>query len=76
MTATSTSESLFDWSDLPVVHVRPSFLDNPLFTSLAARTIRKNDTIALPFGAGRTTSPASWRPSSAIRLPASGRSTS
>ncbi|WP_406259514.1 NAD(P)H-binding protein [Actinacidiphila glaucinigra] len=66
MTATSTAEShqqrlhwlaerVFDWSGLPVVHVRPtSFLDNPLFTSLAARTIRENGTIALPFGAGRT----------------------
>ncbi|WP_328884840.1 NmrA family NAD(P)-binding protein [Streptomyces sp. NBC_00316] len=66
MTATSTDEShqqrlhwlaeqVFDWSGLPLVHVRPtSFLDNPLFTSLAARTIQANGTIALPFGAGRT----------------------
>jgi uncharacterized protein YbjT (DUF2867 family) len=66
MTATSTSEShqqrlhwlaeqVFDWSGLPVVHIRPtSFLDNPLFTSLAARTIQENGTIALPFGTGRT----------------------
>ncbi|MGI5144600.1 MULTISPECIES: NmrA family NAD(P)-binding protein [unclassified Streptomyces] len=66
MTATSTSEShqqrlhwlaeqVFDWSGLPMVHVRPtSFLDNPLFTTLAARTIRENGTIALPFGSGRT----------------------
>ncbi|MET9019986.1 NAD(P)H-binding protein [Actinopolymorpha sp. NPDC004070] len=66
MTATSTSEShqqrlqwlaeqVFNWSGLPVVHVRPtSFLDNPLFTSLAARSIRENGTIALPFGTGRT----------------------
>jgi uncharacterized protein YbjT (DUF2867 family) len=66
MTATSTSEShqqrlhwlaeqVFDWSGLPVVHIRPtSFLDNPLFTSLAARTIQECDTIALPFGSGRT----------------------
>lgn len=66
MTAVSTSEShqqrlhwlaeqVFDWSGLPVVHVRPtSFLDNPLFTSLAARTIRTSGTIELPFGTGRT----------------------
>jgi uncharacterized protein YbjT (DUF2867 family) len=66
MTATSTEEShqqrlhwlaeqVFDWSSLPVVHIRPtSFLDNPLFTSLAARTIQENGTIALPFGTGRT----------------------
>ncbi|MFE4755651.1 NmrA family NAD(P)-binding protein [Streptomyces mirabilis] len=66
MTATSTGESdqqrlhwlseqVFDWSGLPVVHVRPTaFLDNPLFTTLAARSIRDNGTIALPFGTGRT----------------------
>ncbi|MFJ8032032.1 NmrA family NAD(P)-binding protein [Streptomyces sp. NPDC096032] len=66
MTATSTAESrqqrlhwlaeqVFDWSGLPVVHVRPtSFLDNPLFTTLPARTIRAKGTIELPFGAGRT----------------------
>ncbi|WP_433274957.1 NAD(P)H-binding protein [Pseudonocardia xinjiangensis] len=66
MTATSTAEShhqrlhwlaeqVFDWSGLPVVHVRPTtFLDNPLFTTLAARTIRQNGTLALPFGTGRT----------------------
>ena len=66
MTATSTAEShqqrlhwlaeqVLNWSGLPVVHVRPtSFLDNPLFTTLAARSIRDNGTIALPFGTGRT----------------------
>ncbi|MBE8522520.1 NAD(P)H-binding protein [Amycolatopsis sp. H6(2020)] len=66
MTATSTAEShqqrlhwlaeqVLDWSGLPVVHVRPTtFLDNPLFTTLAARSIRENGTLALPFGTGRT----------------------
>ncbi|MGW2157045.1 NmrA family NAD(P)-binding protein [Nonomuraea sp. NPDC001699] len=66
MTATSTAEShqqrlhwlaeqVFDWSGLPVVHIRPTaFLDNPLFTTLAARSIRANGTIELPFGTGRT----------------------
>ncbi|MFF4551234.1 NmrA family NAD(P)-binding protein [Streptomyces sp. NPDC001435] len=66
MTATSTAESrqqrlhwlaeqVFNWSGLPVVHIRPtSFLDNPLFTTLPAQTIRKKGTIELPFGAGRT----------------------
>jgi len=66
MTATSTAEShqqrlhwlaeqVLDWSGLPVVHVRPtSFLDNPLFTVLAARSIRASGTIELPFGTGRT----------------------
>ncbi|MFJ9820065.1 NmrA family NAD(P)-binding protein [Streptomyces sp. NPDC101151] len=66
MTATSTAEShqqrlhwlaeqVLNWSGLPVVHIRPtSFLDNPLFTTVAARSIRANGTIALPFGTGRT----------------------
>ncbi|MFJ4927392.1 NmrA family NAD(P)-binding protein [Streptomyces sp. NPDC088736] len=66
MTATSTGESnqqrlhwlgeqVLNWSGLPVVHIRPtSFLDNPLFTALPARTIREDGTIVLPFGTGRT----------------------
>src|SRR5262249_47031820 len=66
MTATSTEEShqqrlhwlseqVLNWSGLPVVHIRPtSFLDNPLFTTLAARSIQENGTLALPFGTGRT----------------------
>jgi len=66
MTATSTAEShqqrlhwlaeqVLDWSGLPVVHLPPTtFLDNPLFTALAAQSIRENGTIALPFGTGRT----------------------
>ncbi|MFD4548606.1 NmrA family NAD(P)-binding protein [Streptomyces sp. NPDC058466] len=66
MTATSTAEShqqrlhwlaeqVFDWSGLPVVHIRPTaFLDTPLFTTMAARSIQENGTIALPFGTGRT----------------------
>ena len=67
MTATSTAreshqhrlhwlaEQVLNWSGLPVVHIRPTvFLDNPLFTTLAARSIRENGTIALPFGTGRT----------------------
>jgi uncharacterized protein YbjT (DUF2867 family) len=66
MTATSTQEShqqrlhwlteqVLDWSGLPVVHVRPTvFLDTPLFTTTAARSIQQNGTIALPFGTGRT----------------------
>jgi uncharacterized protein YbjT (DUF2867 family) len=66
MTATSTEEShqqrlhwlaeqVFNWSGLPMVHVRPTaFLDNPLFTTLAAQTIRERGTLELPFGTGRT----------------------
>ena len=49
------AEQVLNWSGLPVIHVRPtSFLNNPLFTSLAARSIQENGTIALPFGTGRT----------------------
>ncbi|MFE2644225.1 NmrA family NAD(P)-binding protein [Streptomyces nigra] len=66
MTATSTGEShqqrlhwlaeqVLNWSGLPVIHIRPTtFLDNPLFTSAAAQSIRRDGTLALPFGAGRT----------------------
>ncbi|MFG2074653.1 NAD(P)H-binding protein [Nonomuraea maritima] len=49
------SEQLLDWSGLPVVHVRPTmFMENPLLREVAARTIRRDDEIRLPFGTGRT----------------------
>lgn len=49
------SEQVLNWSGLPVVHVRPTvFLDSPLFTTLAARSIAASGTIRLPFGTGRT----------------------
>jgi uncharacterized protein YbjT (DUF2867 family) len=66
MTATSTEEShqqrlhwlseqVLNWSGLPLVHIRPTiFLDNPLFTTLAARSIAESATLQLPFGTGRT----------------------
>ena len=66
MTLTSTDESkqhrlhwlaehVLNWSGLPVIHVRPTvFLDNPLFTFLAAQTVRERGVLALPFGTGRT----------------------
>lgn len=71
MTLTSTDESkhqrlhwlserVMNWSRLPVIHVRPTaFLDNPLFTSFAAQTIRDRGVLALPFGVGRTSPIAS-----------------
>jgi uncharacterized protein YbjT (DUF2867 family) len=60
LTATSTAEShqqrlhwlsdrVLTWSGLPV-----TFLGNPPFTTLAARSIRRDGTLALPFGSGRT----------------------
>ena len=49
------TEQVLNWSGLPVIHLRPTvFLDNPLFTTLAAGTIAENGTIRLPFGNGRT----------------------
>ena len=66
MTPTSTAEShqqrlhwlaehVIDWSPIPAVQIRPTvFLENPLFTILAARSIREQRLLALPFGSGRT----------------------
>jgi uncharacterized protein YbjT (DUF2867 family) len=66
MTPTSTTEShqqrlhwlaehIVDWSPIPAVQIRPTaFLENPLFTQLAADSIREQGVLALPFGAGRT----------------------
>ncbi|WP_283135097.1 NAD(P)H-binding protein [Rhizohabitans arisaemae] len=49
------SEQLLDWSALPVVHIRPTiFLENPLFTTLAASSVADRGVIELPFGRGRT----------------------
>lgn len=66
MTLTSTDEShqhrlhwlaehVMNWSGVPAVHVRPTaFLDNPIFTSLAAPSLRERNLLVLPFGTGRT----------------------
>jgi len=49
------SEQVLNWSGLPVVHIRPTvFLENPLFTTLAARSLADTGTIRVPFGTGRT----------------------
>jgi uncharacterized protein YbjT (DUF2867 family) len=49
------SEQVLDWSGAPVTHVRPTvFLENPLFSGLAADSIRRDGTLSLPLGAGRT----------------------
>jgi uncharacterized protein YbjT (DUF2867 family) len=49
------SEQVFNWSGLPLVHVRPTvFLDTGLFTTLAAHSIANSGTIRLPFGTGHT----------------------
>jgi uncharacterized protein YbjT (DUF2867 family) len=49
------AEQVLNWSGVPVIHVRPTaFLDNPMFTWLAAPSLRERDTLVLPFGAGKT----------------------
>jgi uncharacterized protein YbjT (DUF2867 family) len=48
-------EHVLNWSGLPVTHIRPTvFMENPLFGMLAAASIRRDGTIRLPFGDGRT----------------------
>jgi len=71
MTATSTEESkqqrlhwlaehVINWSGIPAVHIRPTvLLENPLFTMVAARSIRDTGQLILPFGTGRTSPVAS-----------------
>lgn len=66
MTATSHTESdqqrlhwlveqVFNWSGLPVTHVRPTvFLDNPIFTIFPRAGILSRHELALPIGDGRT----------------------
>lgn len=49
------AEQVINWSGVPVVHIRPTvFLDNPIFTWLAAPSLRERNVLALPFGTGRT----------------------
>jgi uncharacterized protein YbjT (DUF2867 family) len=49
------SEQVLDCSGLPVVHLRPTiFQENPLFTTVVARSIAERGTLPLPFGSGRT----------------------
>jgi uncharacterized protein YbjT (DUF2867 family) len=71
MTVTSTEESkqqrlhwlaehVINWSGIPAVHIRPTvMLENPLFATLAARSIRETGQLSLPFGTGRTSPIAS-----------------
>src|SRR5271165_6560122 len=49
------AEQALNWSGLPVVHVRPTvFLQHFFFLDWAADQIRRDGTIRLPFGSGRT----------------------
>src|SRR5262249_53404759 len=48
-------EQVLNWSGLPVVQVRSTvFLQHPFFLEMAAESIRREGTIQLPFGSGRT----------------------
>ncbi len=48
-------EQVFNWSGLPVVHLRATvFLQTPIFLDWAAQSIARDGTIRLPFGRGRT----------------------
>jgi uncharacterized protein YbjT (DUF2867 family) len=49
------AEQALNWSGLPVVHVRPTvFLQHFFFLDWAAQSIKRDGTIRLPFGSGRT----------------------
>ncbi len=49
------AEHVVNWSAVPVVHVRPTaFLDNPIFTWMAAPSLRTQNLLVLPFGTART----------------------
>jgi uncharacterized protein YbjT (DUF2867 family) len=49
------AEQALNWSGLPVVHVRPTiFQENFFFLDWAADQIRRDGTLRLPFGSGRT----------------------
>lgn len=49
------AEQVVNWSGVPVVHVRPTaFLDNPIFTWLAAPSLCTQNLLVLPFGTGKT----------------------
>jgi uncharacterized protein YbjT (DUF2867 family) len=49
------AEHVLNWSGVPVVHIRPTaFLDNPIFTWLAAPSLRERNLLVLPFGTGHT----------------------
>jgi uncharacterized protein YbjT (DUF2867 family) len=49
------SEQVLDWSGLPLVHLRPTiFQENPLFTTVVARSVAERGLLPLPFGRGRT----------------------
>jgi len=48
------AEQALNWSDLPVVHVRPTVFLEGLFLIMTADSVRNSNQIRLPFGEGNT----------------------
>jgi uncharacterized protein YbjT (DUF2867 family) len=48
------AEQALNWSGLPVVHVRPTALQEGFFLIVTPDSVRESDQIRLPFGEGRT----------------------
>ena len=48
------AEQALNWSGLPVVHVRPTVLQEGFFLIVTPESVREFDQIRLPFGEGRT----------------------
>ena len=48
------AEQALNWSGLPVVHVRPTVLLDGFFLILTPDSVKKSNTIKLPFGEGKT----------------------
>jgi len=46
------AERIFDWSGVPVTHLRPTLFDEWLLYPFALQGVAANDTLALPFGSG------------------------
>jgi NAD(P)H dehydrogenase (quinone) len=47
------SERVFDWSGVPVTHLRPTFCAQRLLSPFVSRSIAAEGVIRLPFGGGR-----------------------
>jgi uncharacterized protein YbjT (DUF2867 family) len=48
------AEQALNWSGLPVVHVRPTVLQEGFFLIFAPESVRESNQIRLPFGEGKT----------------------
>ncbi|CAN7672249.1 NmrA family NAD(P)-binding protein [Rhizobium leguminosarum] len=47
------AERIFDWSGVPIIHLRPTFFSQWLLYPFARKTIVEQSIIDLPYGAGR-----------------------